>query len=625
MIRPGPETLTQTDRLPQPGDRCRECPAARKVSPAAEIDRCLTKLESGRRRFERLGIPQRLEILEQCVEGISKFAREWVRLACRAKGIPDGSPARHEEVIGGPVCTLRQLRLFQHSMRQIERYGTPRASARYSVRSDGRVGIPVTPSGGLLDPLVFIGVSARTWMLPDVTPENLTDYCAPAYRSLDESGTSLVLGAGNVSGIGTADTLTKLCVENRNVLLKMNPVNEYLGPIYERVFTPLIENDLLRIVYGGADVAARAIDDDRISDVHITGSNQTFDAIVWGASASERETAKRNGTPLLKKPISSELGNVSPWIVVPGSYSKISLNAQVGNIVASLTNNAAFNCVATRVILTWKQWPERERFLQLIESNLSRIPQRKAYYPGAIDRYAEFSGLEPGRARELSTRHRSNGSASGHQTSADGSTVFLGGTQPDDDTLPWTLIRNVAPDSAAPIFEKESFVCTAVEVPIDADSPEQFFERAVEFCNDRLWGTLAASVTLPSLLRRSKSERIRFDECINRMRYGVVTVNQWCGLGFGLLSPPFGGYPGSSPEDIQSGSGWVHNSHMLTGVEKTVVKFPLVTVPKPIWNPTHGAPERVSWALFDLMKRPTATNMTKLSFHALTGAMAGSP
>ena len=63
-----------------------------------------------------------------------------------------------------------------------------------------------------------------------------------------------VLGAGNVSSIGPLDVLDKLFVRNEVVVLKMNPVNDYLAPIFRRAFAPLIEMGVLDIVTGGAEV-----------------------------------------------------------------------------------------------------------------------------------------------------------------------------------------------------------------------------------------------------------------------------------------------------------------------------------------------------------------------------------
>ena len=48
-----------------------------------------------------------------------------------------------------------------------------------------------------------------------------------------------------------------------------------------------------------------------------------------------------------------------------------------------------------------------------------------------------------------------------------------------------------------------------------------------------------------------------------------------------------GSYPGSVPEDIQSGTGWVHNTTMLEGIEKAVLRHPLTIMPKPATFPSH--------------------------------------
>jgi acyl-CoA reductase-like NAD-dependent aldehyde dehydrogenase len=586
------------------------------------LEQYLAELDAGQKRLGVTSIERRVEILAQCRDHIAEVRHDWVTAACEAKGIPAGSRMRMEEVLAGPATAMRQLQLFLHTMREIARNGRPKLPGRVTHRPDGRLAVPVTPCRGFFDSVAFTGFKATARLLPHVTPDNFDEHLAPAYRNLSDSGTSLVLGAGNVAGIPIADVLTKICVDNRAVLLKMNPVNEYLGPIFERAFAPLIQNDLLRIVYGDASVAATAIGDDRIRDIHITGSDITYNAIVWGPKGPERDRRRQNDEPLLQKPITSELGNMSPWIVVPGAYSNGQLQAQAESIVTSLTNNAAFNCIATRVILTWKQWPEREKFLDRIEQQLSLVPQRRAYYPGAEQRYEEFSGIEPDKARGLVDNHLATSTADTREKRDDGSTVFLAGRDGTDETLPWTLIRNVMPEHSASLCSHESFVCVSADIAIDADSPDDFLKKAVTFSNEKLWGTLAATLTVPNSFRRQSGALL--EDSIDRLRYGVVAINQWSGLVFALLSPPWGGYPGSTPQDIQSGTGWVHNSLMLDGIEKTVLQAPLTVQPKPIWMPSHGDPEPVAWALFDLMRNPSIGTVANLSIKAIKGTLARS-
>src|SRR5207302_9709720 len=92
----------------------------------------------------------------------------------------------------------------------------------------------------------------------------------------------LVLGGGNVSSIPAMDVLYKLFVEDEVVLLKMNPVNEVLGPVLGEALKPLASGGWLAIVYGGADVGAHAAEHPKIDALHVTGSDRTYDAIVWG-------------------------------------------------------------------------------------------------------------------------------------------------------------------------------------------------------------------------------------------------------------------------------------------------------------------------------------------------------
>ena len=89
------------------------------------------------------------------------------------------------------------------------------------------------------------------------------------------------------------------------------------------------------------------------------------------------------------------------------------------------------------------------------------------------------------------------------------------------------------------------------------------------------------------------------EQAIHRLRYGVVTVNAWSGLLFAFGTPPWGAHPSSTPTDIQSGAGWVHNTPMLEHVEKAVMRHPLTATPKPAYSLSHRSAHR-------LMERMTA-------------------
>lgn len=551
------------------------------------VEQELSDLLASHDRLVNASVRERVELAERCIEGVMQNATEWVDESCRAKGIADGSPCRAEEILSGPIVTVRFLRLLIQSLESIGRVGVPTLPSRVRTGTNGQLQIPVMPVKGLFDPIIFINFRAQTWMQSHVTHENLHENLATSYKDShrDQSGIALILGAGNVSGIPVTDALSKIFIDNQRVLLKMHPVNEYLGPIFERSFAPLIENGFMKIVYGGADVGAAAINHDAVDAVHITGAIESHDAIVWGQTSDERERRKRDNYPILKKPISSELGNVSPWAIVPGKYSTRQLRFQAENVAASLVNNAAFNCVGTRVILTWKHWPQREQFLAHLQQVLDQTPTRNAYYPGAVERFFRFTG---------NSDAQSNGE------------------------LPWTLIRDVNADDSPQFLEEESFASVSAEIPLDASSEQEFLSHAVDFMNDRLWGTLCAALTVAPSFRRRTANKQLWDQCLTRLRYGSIGINHWPGLLFAVVSSPWGGFPGSPLADVQSGTGWVHNSYMLDGAEKTVLEGPIVVLPKPIWMPTHKDPEPIAWSLLRLYHRPSLWNMNVLTTLAIT-------
>src|SRR5260221_5255901 len=188
-------------------------------------------------------------------------------------------------------------------------------------------------------------------MEPGVTVADLPQTQALAYRDKQHEGrVALVLGAGNVASIGPMDVLYKLFVEDQVVVYKANPVNAYLGPLMAEGLRALVESGFLRLVYGGAEEGAYLCNHPGIDEVHITGSDKTFEAIVFGTGA---EGAKRIDAhhPLLTMRGTGEMGNVSPVIVVTDTRAPRDVAYQAEHIDSMLANNAGFNCNATRVII----------------------------------------------------------------------------------------------------------------------------------------------------------------------------------------------------------------------------------------------------------------------------------
>jgi acyl-CoA reductase-like NAD-dependent aldehyde dehydrogenase len=208
--------------------------------------------------------------------------------------------------------------------------------------------------------LLLNGYKAQVWIEPGVSGAQTRMDAAKMYRGVgyDHPGVCLVLGAGNLGSITTLDVLDQLYAHGRVCVVKMNPVNDYLGPFYEKIFSEFVSRGWLRFVYGGADAGGYLAHHRKTDSIHMTGSATTYDAIVWGTDA-EIVTRKANNTPILDKSISAELGGISPFIVVPGEWSEADIRFQAEHLATSKLNDAGHNCIATQVLVLSEDWPHR--------------------------------------------------------------------------------------------------------------------------------------------------------------------------------------------------------------------------------------------------------------------------
>jgi hypothetical protein len=120
--------------------------------------------------------------------------------------------------------------------------------------------------------------------------------------------------------------------------------------------------------------------------VHITGSDATYDALVWGCAK------KRPGVaPPFKKAVTAELGCVTPYVLVPGEWSDDDIEAKAAMVVAMVGSNASCNCLAPKVLVLARTWPQREQFLEALRRRFAAAAPRAAYYPGAAAKYDAFA------------------------------------------------------------------------------------------------------------------------------------------------------------------------------------------------------------------------------------------
>lgn len=527
-----------------------------------EMDAAISTLQQHKQAWVGVSAIERATIMDELIHAFQTMAPRWAAAGMQAKGISPDAPSMGEEWAAGAWPIIKQFRQTRQALLDIAASGQPRIPGPITTRPDGQVVAQVFPQS-TYDKIFFPGLTGEIWMEPGVTQETLASTQALAYRDKNHPGkVALVLGAGNVASIGPLDIIYKLFVEDQVVLYKNNPVNAYLGPMIQEIFRALIEPGYLRVVYGGAAEGAYLCNHEGIEKIHITGSDKTFDAIVFGPG-SEGAKRKAEHTPQLTKRITGELGNVSPVIVVPGPWSQSDLTYQATHIVSMLTNNAGFNCNATRMVVQHAGWNQRGDLLREIRATLAKVPLRNAYYPGAHDRQQAFVAAHPD-AEEFGTVQ--------------------------DEELAWTLITDVDAQQHDDIcFNTEAFCGLFGETALEAQSVVEYIDRAVEFVNENIWGTLNATILVHPASLKDPQIAAAIDRAIANLRYGSIGVNYWAGISFAIGTTTWGAFPGHPLYDIQSGTGVVHNSLMFSRPQKSVLRAPFRAMPTPTWFVSESA------------------------------------
>jgi Aldehyde dehydrogenase family len=550
------------------------------VTPTSEAqaDVAIARLVDRKDAWVAVSMGDRITCLHHCLTDVRAVAAAWVEAACAAKGLEPALAG--EEWLSGPVATLANLRLL---LQTLESNGQPPPIA-VKPRSNGQLVAQVLPIT-LMERLLWLGYRGEVWMQPDQPATQGRVY----RQKLDRGQVALVLGAGNIASIGPMDALYKLFAEDQVVLLKLNPVNEYLGPFLEQGLRSLIQAGWLQIVYGGADLGAYLCHHPQVQTVHITGSHHTHDAIVWGSTAAEQAERKANQQPKLTKPITSELGCVTPVLVVPGQWSQADLLFQARQVASAVVHNASFNCAAAKVLVTAQGWSQREEFLQQVQHQLAQTPPRPAYYPGAQRRYQAFLDRYP-------------------QAQVLGSWT--------ETIVPWTVIPDLPPEDEY-AFSTEAFCGVLAQVSLAATTVEEFLPQAVTFANQQVWGSLSCTLLVDPKTQRQWAKEL--EGAIADLRYGSIGINVWSGVLYSLTSLTWGAFPGQSLEDIGSGRGVVHNAYLFDHPQKSVLYAPFRIFPTPLWFADHRNLTPVAQHFADLQVAPSWSKFLAVVMAGLKG------
>ena len=523
------------------------------------------RLVAGAARHAARDAAARAALARETALAVAAAADAWVEAALAVKSATGSASARAEETATGPIVTLRLLLVTARALGEVARDGLPRAArpprilhaAAGPAGPESFIAVDVLPEPRLHDGTTLRGHAATVRCAnPGGVEAFLRSWREEARMRPRGGGLAAVLGAGNVTGLAAADVIAQVFEHGRAALLKLHPQHAPLEPVLRAALGPLVAADLVGIVCGDTDVARAVVAAPQVTHVHLTGGRAAFDAVVWGGAGPRPEGA----TPVLGKPMTCELGNVTPWIVVPGRYTRQQLGFQADVVAASIANNTSFNCIATKCLVTCPSWEQRDEFLGLIARRLTGLPPRPAWYPGAAAAWEAVTGTRP----------------------------------PADGTLPWVFRTGVDPGREPRWLEREWFGPVAVEVPLAAGSLDAFCGAAAAFVH-ALPGNLAANVTAPAGLPAHEEARVA--ALLDHLRYGVVARNTWSALAYSFASVPWGGFPGGTLAEPGSGIGRVHDPLLLPLVHNAVITAPLAFRPVPPWFPWHARGARLARGL----------------------------
>lgn len=563
------------------------------ITPASsetEMSSALDTLHSHKEEWISIPMGERIAILEKLINRLVAVAPELVAVSLEAKGFSKEGISAAQEWISGPYTIIRNLRRLERALKQIASEGKPRIPGPILTRPNGQIVARVFPQD-IYDRIFFSGITADVWMQSGVSIENLAETQAINYSKPVEGKIALVLGAGNVSGLAPTDALHRLFVENQVVLLKLSPVNAYIGPIMKEIFQSLIEPGFLRVVYGGPEEGAYLCNHNQVDEIHVTGSDKTYNSVVFG-SGEAGIGRKKEHNPLLTKPVTGELGGVSPVIIIPGPWSDGDLAYHAELMATAMTDNAGYVCSVPRVILQHATWNGREKLLTHLRRILSQEHPRNAYYPGSLDQYETFVKAHPEAER-------------------------FG--KPGQGQLPWTMVTGLDPDKMDDIcFTTEAFFGFIAEADIKAKDTADFIDKAVNFANNHLMGTLDAVIIVSHESLKDSEVAPALERASANLRYGTIAINYHPAASWASGVTPWGPFPNDDICNIQSGNGFVHNTMMFSQVQKVVFRAPFRCRPKPAWFLSrNGRAERVFKKLFYFEGSPSPMKVPGILLDAI--------
>jgi aldehyde dehydrogenase (NAD(P)+) len=541
-----------------------------------DLDRNINRLRIHSVEFSELPDEELVTLLEKTIHNIQGIAYYWATLSAEKKQILQ-KHKEGEEWLGGPFVSILTTQYYIEYLKgnlQLKEDNFDKVTNSYKVFPNK-----------LIESLTFPLLKAEIRFNKSMSFNQIEEFRGFNQRIGKSDNVTLVLGAGNVSSIPFLDTLFHLVAKRSAILLKLNPVNDYLLPVFEKVFEEFIDRGFISVVNGNLDTSRYLTKHRSIDSIHLTGSNYTYENIVYDRQLTDKERSLSTIPKLNKKPIFSELGNVTPIIIHPGKWSNSELKFQARKIATAKLNNSGFNCIAAQVIVLPKGWRSAEKLKKYIKFYLKKIGDTTSYYPGANE---SLINLKTNENYELV-----------NESSC--STPFMTADLDMEEKYSSSEVWNTT------LYFKE----------LEYSDNESFTDISINYVNNELWGNLGASVLFKGSKKKNNVHIV--NKYKNDLNYGTVAINEWSAIAFIIPTMPWGGYPGNKDNDIQSGQGYVHNAYFFESPLKGIVEtnFRFSRFIDPPWFVNNKKAHRLFKNLTYYQANNSKINFIKLIFSTL--------
>lgn len=510
--------------------------------------------------WSQLGVDRKLRYLERLRDDTERLCEAWAAIGNELRQIPDSDSATDglsaTGWLCGPTFLAASLAGYLQSYRSCAVRGSLPALRSRRRPHTGRQTLEAFPRN-LWDSFAWPSLRGEIWLGADGSYERRSPLVA---RSL---GVALVFCAGNFEA--PVDVLYQLFGLGHAVVLAPSPVNAAIVPIYEDLFASLIDGGYLRIAPSDLETKRSLLGSAAVDEVMLTGSVLTYNRIVWGSDTPGA------GPRRLTKPITAELGDTSPYIIVPGCWSSSDVAHHARQLAAAKLWNAGHSCGSPQILVTSRHWKQRQQFLEQLQRQLSILPKPPSYFAGADARCAMLARDE---------RNARPVPASSPRASAT-----------------WLI-----PDAgrASNTFRQEAFGPLLAEACLDAADPVAFLEEATAFCNDQLTGCLSATLVIDSQTRAMAEAA--FERALDRLEYGALGVNVFGLLVNAIPQLGWGAHARGSSKDMRSGCGRLAGTDLIHGEEKSVLLSPFRALAH--FQPLERKMKRVAPALMRQSLRP---------------------